>query len=689
MITLKNINIRFQKEIIHDGTVSINDGQITSIIGESGSGKTSLLYLLGLLSSHECRYHFDGKDVDLKNDRECSHYRKTKIGYIFQDNNINDQLTVAENIANCSMIAGERMDEACIQGLLSNVGVDADSKNYPLKLSVGERQRVAIACALAKKPTLLIADEPTSALDDKNAEMVMDIFREFVKKPGNKVVIATHSKEIYNQTDVIYKIENGSVRAVTREFTLPENRDMPEQIQIAPQSNKKNGMIQTQLRYALKRTQKDKGRKRVVLFLLGFTIACTILSSVMGERFAGDQAKLVNDIAENEILVINNTYPQLNSRVNSELFLALSVESLDSFSKIGGVHSVYPLYEFPAMGQSRSERITSTSIEILRGSESIRQISFTEDAQQAYTVLPYWEWQNFGKKAIVTNSDVQTGVYISEVLARELGIQDVNGMTIRFDASVPFALAEAEAEFSDGDKIIFDYDICIKKEFEFPVLGVLDASVVNRYSTGGKVIYMGFDSMEEAFKVTQSENSLREKESPWAPSAVIMEVSDLSLLDHVREKLLALDPNYSVIIPVQDSQAMIQMVEGVRNWATGISIVLLIIISFFMFVVYLNQTDARKYEIAMLRANGFRKSEVAGLLCIEALIDALRVALIALILSFVVCFSFHFILYLPLFDFGWQTILLLLGVSIITISLPTLIILTRINRFNPDKLMRN
>jgi len=395
MITLRNINIQFQKEIIRDGAVTVNDGQITSIIGASGSGKTSLLYLLGLLSSHECRYIFDGKDVDLRNDRECSHYRKTKIGYIFQDNNINDQLTVAENIANCGRIAGEQMDESVIQNLLSNVGVDTDPQNYPLKLSVGERQRVAIACALAKNPTLLIADEPTSALDDKNAEMVMDIFREFIKKPGNKVVIATHSKEIYKQTDVIYKIENGSVQAVTEESILPPELSIPEHPQATSANGKKVGIFQTQLRYALKRTRKDKGRKRVVLFLLGFTIACTLLSSVLGERFAGNQADLVNDIAENEIFVINNTYPQLNSRVNSELFLAFSSASLDAFSKINGIHSVYPLYEFPALGQSRPERITSSSIEISRDAECIRKISFTENDQQAYTVLPYWEWQNF------------------------------------------------------------------------------------------------------------------------------------------------------------------------------------------------------------------------------------------------------------------------------------------------------
>ncbi|MDD4096928.1 MAG: ABC transporter permease [Oscillospiraceae bacterium] len=518
----------------------------------------------------------------------------------------------------------------------------------------------------------------------------MNIFREFVKKPGRKVVIATHAKVIYTQTDVIYKIENGFVQAVTEESALSGHGDIPEQIQTTPANDNKTGVFRAQLRYALKRTQKDKGRKRVVLFLLGFTIACTLLSSVMGERFAGDQAELVNEIAENEILVINNTLPEWNMRSNFDFFMSFDESALLSFSRIDGVQSTYPLYEFPATGYSRPEHITSASLALYRNGENIGNFSFTEEDNQAYTVLPYWSWQNYEKKAIATNSDTQSGVYISEVFARELGIQDVNGTIIRFDACVPFAIFESTLTSSDGETAPFDGDIFIKKTFEFPIEGILDASVVNRYSMGGdNVIYMEFVCMEEAFKVAQNENSLREKESPWAPSAVILEVSDLSLLDHVRQKLLALDPNYSVIIPVQDSQAMIQMVEGVRNWATGISIALLIIISFFMFVVYLNQTDARKYEIAMLRANGFRKSEVAGLLCIEALIDALRVALIALILSLIVRFAFNFIFYLPLFDFGWQSILLLLGVSVITISLPTLIILTRINRFNPDKLMRN
>ena len=173
MINLTHVNIKFAEPVIADGDIAVPAGKITAITGPSGSGKTTLLYCLGLISSNkDYEYLFDGEQVNVSDDEMKGAVRKSRIGYIFQDKNLNDSLTVKENI------------------------------------------RLMAICALAKDPDLIIADEPTSSLDAANTELVMSLFREIAYERGKMVVIATHDPVIYEQADVIYRIEGKKINAV-------------------------------------------------------------------------------------------------------------------------------------------------------------------------------------------------------------------------------------------------------------------------------------------------------------------------------------------------------------------------------------------------------------------------------------------------------------------------------------------
>jgi len=147
MITLENINIKFDKQLIENGSIIIPNGKITSIIGESGAGKTSILYLIGLISSNMgYRYNFDGKELNLNSDDEISEIRKKKIGYIFQDNNLVETLNIRDNIKLSATIAGLNIDDKEVNDYLKFVKLSNKEECYPRQLSGGERQRVAIAC---------------------------------------------------------------------------------------------------------------------------------------------------------------------------------------------------------------------------------------------------------------------------------------------------------------------------------------------------------------------------------------------------------------------------------------------------------------------------------------------------------------------------------------------------------------
>ena len=178
MICLERINVKYNRVIFDEAKIEIANGKVTTIVGESGVGKTTLLYMIGLISPEKFgNYIWDGRKIDLKDDSECSGIRKRKIGYIFQDNNLNEQLTIKGNIELAAKISGIKLSEDEIIQLLEYVNLDYDINEYPSKLSGGEKQRLAIACALSKKPDLVIADEPTSALDVKNTKLIMEIFK--------------------------------------------------------------------------------------------------------------------------------------------------------------------------------------------------------------------------------------------------------------------------------------------------------------------------------------------------------------------------------------------------------------------------------------------------------------------------------------------------------------------------------
>ena len=136
MIHLTHVNIKFAEPVIVDGDITVPAGKITAITGPSGSGKTTLLYCLGLISSNkDYEYLFDGEQVNVSDDEAKGAVRKSRIGYIFQDKNLNDSLTVRENIRLMATLAGEPCDDGTLSKLIGLVGMPEKLDDYPKVLS--------------------------------------------------------------------------------------------------------------------------------------------------------------------------------------------------------------------------------------------------------------------------------------------------------------------------------------------------------------------------------------------------------------------------------------------------------------------------------------------------------------------------------------------------------------------------
>jgi putative ABC transport system ATP-binding protein len=202
MVSMKNIRKVYRTELVEthaleDFSLNVDAGEFVAIMGPSGSGKTTFLNVAGLLDVFEGGlYELDGKDVSRLTDREMSHIRNQKIGFIFQSFNLIPDLDLFDNVdvplRYRGLPASERKQR--IERAAGMVGLSSRMHHLPSQLSGGQQQRVAIARVLAADPKLILADEPTGNLDSLMAREIMDLLDE-INKRGTTIVMVTHSPE--------------------------------------------------------------------------------------------------------------------------------------------------------------------------------------------------------------------------------------------------------------------------------------------------------------------------------------------------------------------------------------------------------------------------------------------------------------------------------------------------------------
>jgi len=195
-------------------TLEVTDGQFVAIMGPSGSGKSTLLHILGFLDGdYEGSYRFAGEVVSRRSADELSRLRGGEIGFVFQSFHLLPQLTILENAALPALYARECSPRECrerARRCLQQMGLAERLDHRPTELSVGQRQRAAIARALVNEPRVLLADEPTGALDSATAREILDIFRA-LHQTGVTIVLVTHDAEVAAGAERTIHVRDGQV----------------------------------------------------------------------------------------------------------------------------------------------------------------------------------------------------------------------------------------------------------------------------------------------------------------------------------------------------------------------------------------------------------------------------------------------------------------------------------------------
>lgn len=218
MIRTENLTRIFRTEevetiALNGVNINVKDGEFVAIMGPSGCGKSTLLNILGLLDTPtEGKYWLGDEEVGHLKERERTAYRKGRIGFVFQNFNLIDELTVEENIDLQLKYLGigkaERKER--VLDILRKVKLSHRAKHYPHQLSGGQQQRVAIARAVVGKPSIILADEPTGNLDSKNGMEVMQLLSE-LNEEGTTIVMVTHSKHDATYASRIINLFDGQV----------------------------------------------------------------------------------------------------------------------------------------------------------------------------------------------------------------------------------------------------------------------------------------------------------------------------------------------------------------------------------------------------------------------------------------------------------------------------------------------
>ncbi len=421
MINISNL-IKTYKSKKHKNTnalkginLSLSDKGFVFLLGKSGSGKSTLLNIIGGLDSATSgKVNVDGKELSELSERDFCNYRNFYVGFVFQDYQLINDLTVHQNIALSLEIMGET-DDAKVQDALQRVGLSGYEDRFPSELSGGEKQRVAIARAIVKRPRIILADEPTGNLDTTTAESIMTI----LKSLSNDclVFVVSHNKGFAERfADRVVELENGEIISDTLKNQTFAMAKESETLKTNIKSKK------YKFRKQLKLGGRFLKKKYLAIALSSFMVAAVMVIMAFAQTIINfDSGRIIKKEMQNnnsDSLYITKTLTEKQKThidafdVNINCFPEISEEDINNFTKAGYKDKIYEVLKYD-ISLNKSSVTAGMTTDVFSDSPYILESLGTMVVDEKFLQ------EKFGKLDYLSKADVfhPTGVIITDYIA--------------------------------------------------------------------------------------------------------------------------------------------------------------------------------------------------------------------------------------------------------------------------------
>ena len=646
MLEIKNIHIKYNREIITDSNLVFNDYGITVIKGESGSGKTSLIRNI-LFIEHQFEHYFYNK-------KEIT--SKYQIDHLFsvmdQKNLFIEDLKISEHFELLKKIYHSKS----IDDYLERLEVKDTFNKYPGQLSGGEKNRISFLMCLLKNTPIIILDEPTAALDSYYTEEVKDII---VKESKDHLfIISTHDPVLFDIADTLYQIEN-------KKLVCLKHNEMKKEIE-----DKRINQTVNISKFFLKMKKHKLVNNILMLLILSISIVVTSLSAGYSLSDKNSHYDQVDSMVNKEVIVykpIMQQHPYYFSGNSQESII--SGEELNEIKKIKGIESIDDYIE----------------LQIGSGHESIEQLEKNESHQPSFIVdngktkkkitsddiISLVSYRDVNKKQLKGKLD-KNGVYLSKEMAEILKIKSNGNYTLSFELPVPQCNIVGDGEISYmGEEELYpvNYLQCKYVPVDLKVAGIVDENDFCQWSNNSSTVifisdellknYMEqymlkesttyyFDKDLVSYTTTPAANSQISNicyAYPWSPDVLKIKIGNIKDYSTVVKKIKRL--GFSVISSNKNITNLDQIAYRTSNSFVIFSVsITMVIIAIYLILKYIDLYKEKSFKKFMINLN-YSKAKIRILMIEKYILDMFITIMTSLILLFVfqnMCIQLNYVI---------------------------------------------
>ena len=642
MLNIKGLTISYGNNLVIDDVDLEFEIGTTCLIGESGCGKSSILNAL----VHQIDFKsksYSLNEIDLK--EENTAFFREKVAYLCQNNNFISDLSCFDNMRLFASFHDVTLTDEEIKKYLNVVGLDyITKKNYPDNLSGGEKQRLAIAQALAKQSDIILCDEITAALDQETKLEVFNILQSL----ENKIIIMTsHDEDIYLQCQKIYRI-------IDKKAILEKEE---KKNSVALNQSIKNNSIPVKLlnRYVFSKYDRQKMYSILYSLITAIVVALCAFLTFFTINSLHEQNIILERLSQNQIYVVNQTTPTLgndshtyyyNNRVFEE-----NIE--DELNSIEGISAIYPYY-WISMSDPQAQDYEEIQF-FLSYDDKEDKVIETSGASYDFSLIPYTKEQNFDKKMQIINPENQAfGVYVNHIFLLMTGLteKDLVGATIKTTVYPPVGYTKEEMTYINRDtkeqfKMVSHMPVGMPVEVHLPVLGFVDFWYNDDW--GIPIIYCPIEYMESLRAEVVDKYQPSEGEFIWNQNAYMVFVDDLEKMEEVNIQIRGIDENIATGNKYMDNTAMYEQKRYIEITSSVAVVVVLLAGTILSYVYGIYYYQKQQNDLLYMRRNMLLKKEFNQLLVLDCIYQIVINVLFAIPVVF--CISYFGQIYLNMLRF--------------------------------------